>query len=350
VKPLTQVADAVEGARAAGVLPHAGPGRRSRPDAQDVTTLPSTTDVQVTRGAAGELRRGGLLSSALSRLADLFRRRERGIDLIALDLDGTLLDSRKRIDGPTVKALRSLREVGVKVVLATARPPRSCRKIYEGLGLDTWQINYNGALLWDPAAGRPVKHWPMPGNLVWEMSHLAREVVPSVQIAAEVVDRWYTDKHDPYRTTVTGKLFRPDVVAPLASWGKQSTTKLMFLAEPRKVARIREELRRRYGYVAKVVHADPDLVQVMSDQAGKDIALRAVCKHYGIDHRRTMAVGDAINDLDMLRAAGTAVVVANGCDECKAIAAWVAPSNDDAGVFAAVTRFVPKVRPLLDAA
>ena len=270
------------------------------------------------------------------------------VKLLALDLDGTLLDSRKRISGRTVKALRLLPQLGVRVVIVTARPPRSCRAIYDGLGLDTWQINYNGALIWDPSAGRPVKHWPMRGSLVYEMAKLAREVVPGVQVAAEVVDRWYTDRHDPYRTTVTGKLFRPDVVAPLESWGRQNTTKLMFLAEPRKVARIRETLRQRYPGKAKVVHADPDLVQVMSPLAGKDTALRVVCDHHGVDLRDMMAVGDAINDLDMLRCAGTPVAVANGCDECKASAKWVAPSNDDDGVYEAVRRYVPRVRPLLD--
>ncbi len=195
-----------------------------------------------TESAPASARRN-FLGDSLAWLRNLIRRDDRSVELIALDLDGTLLDSRKRIDGPTVRTLQLLKQVNVKVVLASARPPRSCRKIYEGLGLDTWQINYNGALLWDPKAGRPVKHWPMPGELVWEMANLAREVVPNVQVAAEVVDRWYTDRHDPYRTTVTGRLFRPDVVAPLSSWAKQNTTKLMFLAEPRKVARVREALR-----------------------------------------------------------------------------------------------------------
>ncbi len=270
------------------------------------------------------------------------------IDLIALDLDGTLLDSNKRISSRTVKALRLLPKLGVRVVIASARPPRSCKAIYDGLGLDTWQINYNGALIWDPHANRPVKHWPMEGQLVWKMATLARHLVPNVQVAAEVVDRWYTDRHDPYRTTVTGKLFRPDVVAPMESWAKQSTTKLMFLAEPRKVARIREALRERFGNAAKVVHADPDLVQVMSNGAGKDAALRVVCEHHGIDMRRTLAIGDAVNDLDMLKAAGVAVAVANGCDECKTAARWVAPSNDDDGVFEAVCKYVPRLRASLE--
>ena len=48
-----------------------------------------------------------------------------------------------------------------------------------------------------PRAGRPVHHWPMQGPLVWEMAQLARDVVPNVQVAAEVVDRWYTDPARP---------------------------------------------------------------------------------------------------------------------------------------------------------
>ena len=269
------------------------------------------------------------------------------VRMVALDLDGTLLDSKKRISSQTVKVLRALPEVGVRVVIASARPPRSCRAIYEGLGLDTWQINYNGALIWDPALKKPVKHWPLKGDLVWEMCKLARHLVPGVQVAAEVIDRWYTDSAEAYTTTVTNKKFRPDVVAPIETWGRQPTTKLMFLAEPRKVARIREGLRAKFGKRAKVVHADPDLVQVMSNEAGKDEALRAVCAHHGIDPRDTLAIGDAANDIDMLAAAGIGVAVANGCDECKLAARWVAPSNDDHGVYEAVRKFVPKVKQIV---
>lgn len=288
----------------------------------------------------------GWLSTLSRRLGiDRLARRHAGkrptIKLIALDLDGTLLDSKKRISGRTVRVLRALGPLGVRVVIASARPPRSCRAIYQGLGLDTWQINYNGALVWDPGRNRAVYHWPMGGDLVTEMVQLGRERVPGVQVAAEVVDRWYTDRHDPYRTTVTGKLFRPDVVAPLEEWSNQKTTKLMFLAEPRKVARIRETLREQYGHLVKVVHADPDLVQVMSNEAGKDVALKLVAEHYGITMENTLAIGDAINDYDLLSSAGTAVTTMNGCDECKQISHWTAPSNDDHGVYETIKRYVP---------
>jgi Cof subfamily protein (haloacid dehalogenase superfamily) len=291
-----------------------------------------------------------LAGPAASWLAELLKPRQTPVRLVALDLDGTLLDSNKRISGRTVKAIRLMPELGVRVAIASARPPRSCRAIYDGLGLDTWQVNYNGALLWDPPGGRPVRHWPMQGELVWKMVNLARQEVPGVQVAAEVVDRWYTDKHDPYRTTVTGKLFRPDVVAPLAAWGKQSTTKLMFLAEPRKVAKVREALRREFGSQANVVHADPDLVQVMDRTAGKDVALAHVAQHHGIDRAETMAVGDALNDLEMLQWAAVPVAMKNGCEDCRRIANWVAPTNDDDGVYQALLKFVPQARERLSQA
>ena len=52
-----------------------------------------------------------------------------------------------------------LKKTSVKVVIASARPPRSVRHIYQCLGLDTWQINYNGALIWDEPARRIVQHY-----------------------------------------------------------------------------------------------------------------------------------------------------------------------------------------------
>src|SRR4029079_19661558 len=71
------------------------------------------------------------------------------IRLVAIDLDGTLLNDAKKISEKTVTALRCLPERKVRVVIASARPPRSVRQIYSSLRLDTWQINYNGALIWD---------------------------------------------------------------------------------------------------------------------------------------------------------------------------------------------------------
>src|SRR5690348_9246349 len=87
------------------------------------------------------------------------------IRLVAVDLDGTLLNDSKQVTEQTAGALACLPERDVKVVIASARPPRSVRHIYQSLGLDTLQINYNGALIWDEPNQRAIFHRPLTGKL-----------------------------------------------------------------------------------------------------------------------------------------------------------------------------------------
>src|ERR1700733_14734563 len=87
------------------------------------------------------------------------------IKVVAVDLDGTLLDDSKTISPQTLDALRCLKDRDIQLVIASARPPRSVRAIYQSLNLDTLQINYNGALIWDEPNRRAVFHLPLEGAL-----------------------------------------------------------------------------------------------------------------------------------------------------------------------------------------
>src|SRR5688500_12704393 len=118
------------------------------------------------------------------------------IGLVAIDLDGTLLTDQKQVSKRTVKALASLPARGVKVVIASARPPRSVKFVYELLGLDTWQINYNGALIWDHPNLQVVHHLPMPPELVHSVVEQARAAYPDCLVSCEILDKWFTDRFD----------------------------------------------------------------------------------------------------------------------------------------------------------
>src|SRR3954452_18937906 len=134
------------------------------------------------------------------------------IKLVAIDLDGTLLDRSKKVSERAAVALKCLPSMGVKVIIASARPPRSVRQIYRELGLDTWQINYNGALIWDEPNQRAVFHRPMPGKLAQQIVEFARDLFEETIVTCEVLDRWLTDRNDASHTTETGKMFQPDVI------------------------------------------------------------------------------------------------------------------------------------------
>jgi 5-amino-6-(5-phospho-D-ribitylamino)uracil phosphatase len=260
------------------------------------------------------------------------------VRLVAIDLDGTLLDDSKRVSTETVDALKCVTGARVRVVIASARPPRSVRHVYRELGLDTLQINYNGALVWDEPSRKAVFHRPMEPAVVRRVIDLARGRFPQVLVSCEILDRWCTDRFDDTYTTETGRLFKPDLVAPVDEFCAGPITKLMLLAEPAVVSEL-EPLVRAMPLGITVIRSDPDLIQVMDASASKGLALRLVCDHYEVPMEQTMAIGDALNDVPMLEAAGVGVAMDNAHPHVKLAADWVAPSNNDHGVCAALKRF-----------
>lgn len=259
--------------------------------------------------------------------------------MVALDLDGTLLDPAKKVDDATAAALRALPGRGVRVVLASARPPRSVRPIYRSLGLDTLQVNYNGALIWDEPTGRAVQHIPMPAEVVRRIIHAGRAMFPTVQVTCEIMDRWYTDRFDPAHTTETGKYFKPDVVSPLEKFAHLDVTKLMLLGPPEMMLTLEETVGQAFAELVTVVRTDDDLIQIMQKNVSKAKAVEQVAMHYGLTMDNVLAVGDALNDYAMIATAGVGVAMGNSHPLVMDVADWVAPANDQRGVLMALMRY-----------
>jgi hypothetical protein len=261
------------------------------------------------------------------------------IRLIAVDLDGTLLNSKKQVSEQTMQAIKNLPSRGVRMLIASARPPRSVRPTYELLGLDTLQINYNGALIWNETDKSPVFHRPLKGSLAWQMIELARDQYDEVIVHCEIMDRWCTDRIDDTYTTETGRMFKPDAVAELSTFCDQPITKLMFLGDPRIISRLEPLLMQDFSEDVTIVHQSDELLQIMDHRVSKAVALRKLAKFYGVPMEQVMAIGDAPNDVGMLQVAGVAVAVDNAHKVVKSVADWIAPSNDDHGVHATLVRY-----------
>lgn len=261
------------------------------------------------------------------------------VRLVAVDLDGTLLDDSKQVSQQTTQALCCLPARGVKLVIASARPPRSVRHIYRKLKLDTLQINYNGALIWDEPARQALFHRPLGKRLTRQIVDRARDMFDEVLVSCEIMDKWYTDRVDQTFTTETGKLFKPDVIAPIEEFCNQPVTKLLLLGQPQMIWRLEALLAEEFEQQVSIVRTDDHLVQIMDRRVSKAVALQKVAGHYGIPMRQVMALGDAPNDVGMLQTAGVAVAMDNAHELVKQQADWVAPSNNDHGVHAALRRY-----------
>ena len=262
----------------------------------------------------------------------------KSIRLVAIDLDGTLLNDSKQVSEQTAEALSCLPARGVRVVIASARPPRSVRHVYQSLRLDTWQINYNGAMIWDEPGRRVVFHRPMSGPLVRRMIDQVRALFPDVLVSCEVEDRWLTDRFDPAHATETARLFRPDRITDLGDLCAEPVTKLLLQGGAAWMTSL-FELLSAPDWPISIVRTEPTLLQITDRSVSKAAALRHVADHYAVPMDQVMAIGDALNDVPMLQAAGLAIAMDNAADEVKSIAHWVAPSNNDHGVHAALKRF-----------
>lgn len=261
------------------------------------------------------------------------------IRLLAVDLDGTLLRSDRSISEASRLALRAAMRAGVAVVIASARPPRSVRPFYRALGLDTPQVNYNGALVWDEPTATALCHIPLSGGQALAMVETARAEAPDLLASCEILDRWCTDRVDERYLTETARLHPPDVVAPLETFCQGEVTKLMLQGPPPEVARARAALEARHGSEARLIQTEPDLLQITRRSADKGAAVALIAARLGRAAHEVLAIGDAENDLGMLRFAGASAAVANAPPHVQAAAQWVAPRNDDDGVVAAMRRF-----------
>jgi len=263
------------------------------------------------------------------------------IHLVAIDLDGTLLNSAKEITEATASILRAAREqVGLHIVLATARPPRSVMPFHDLLDLDTPMINYNGALVLDPGADRVVMHRPIPAKTCRGIIQLARSVHADVLVSAEVMDRWYTDRFDPTYNTETGLLFEPDLVAPVEQWADQSMTKLLLLGRPDRLVEVAHAVRDRFGRQVATVQTEGHMIQIMHATVSKARALRVVAAEMNLRRGQVMAIGDNANDVGMLQWAGIAVAMANASPEALAVADHVADHHDADGAAHAVRQLI----------
>jgi Cof subfamily protein (haloacid dehalogenase superfamily) len=262
------------------------------------------------------------------------------IALVALDLDGTLLRTDKQLTAHTARTIAAVLRRGVRVVLASARPPRSVREVYRHLHLDTPQINYNGALIYDPHRRRNLLHLPITAALTKQIIHFARKLEPGLVVSVEILDKWYTDRVDEALPTETSRRFNPDFIGPLDAIVRTPVTKLILLGRPEILDPVRRAVARKFAGQIAIAVSDPHLIQVMNPQADKGRALAHIAEQYQIVPAQVMAIGDAPNDLGMLAYAGLAVTVENAWPAVRAKADFIVPSNNHDGVAHALRRFI----------
>jgi Cof subfamily protein (haloacid dehalogenase superfamily) len=258
------------------------------------------------------------------------------IDLIALDLDGTLLAPDETISVPNRSAIKEALTGGVRVVLVTGRGVDVPIRVSKELGLNLPVICCHGALTKDFGADKTLESIPVPLVYAKPMVEFAER--EGLAIAIYVEEAFYRLQGS--------EIFMDDMRGPgwheapsLAEMLTQAPTFLRFLGEESV-----QRMQREFGDLPLSFRYETwrDFVEcaVLNRDASKKNALARLCADFGIPAERVLAVGDSRNDIPMLRWAGIGVAMGNALPEVRESVRHVTATNERDGVARAIERFV----------
>ncbi|MEA2212192.1 MAG: hypothetical protein QOF83_2140 [Solirubrobacteraceae bacterium] len=257
-------------------------------------------------------------------------------EVIATDLDGTLLRSDGSLGAVTRQVLAACQAAGALLVICTARPVRWMRPLGTEVGGGPLAACDNGAVLWDLAADRLLDTRALAPADAQGVVDSINAVLPGGAWAVERVDSFgHEPGYRPHWPPPAGSL-----VAPAVRLVSEPVVKLMFRHTQYTADEMLLPARDAAGPRAEVTHSNSagDLLEISAPGVSKASALAALCVQRGIPASRVIAFGDMPNDLSMLRWAGHAVAVAGSHPDVVAAADEVAPHNDDEGVAQVLAR------------
>ena len=272
--------------------------------------------------------------------------------LIALDIDGTLADSNGRITTRTKEAVHSAAQTGATVVVATGRrfitaKPRISQLEFPNLLLAA----HNGAIL-KRLNGELLHHQLLPCAVAKKVVQLSKElglrpvVFEGTQDSANLFVEDYGNQLDGWeREYLRDNQAHLKWVNNLATDLPGDVIEVISVVPAEKAHEIAAIFQDRLNGQVKPIlviinNGQHAFLGLSHAKVGKDLPLRYLAEQMEIRPSEILAIGDNYNDLDMLRFAGTGVVMENADEALKQQGFYVTASNDADGVAAALERFV----------
>jgi hypothetical protein len=259
--------------------------------------------------------------------------------LIAIDLDDTLLKNDLTISERARRAIKASISKGTLVTFATGRMYRSALPYALDLGLDLPLITYQGALV-KYADGREVYHRPLDLNIAKEVINFVKPF--GLHINAYIDDELYMED-----ATDWGKKYASIAKVPvhfmqLPRELKNDPTKILIIGESEELDQLALKLQKYFLEAINITKSKEHFLEISHPRATKGNALKELAESLNIKREQVMAIGDNMNDLDMIKYAGCGVAVGNAVEDLKNIADVVSKSNDDDGVAEVIENMVLK--------
>jgi len=260
------------------------------------------------------------------------------IEAIAIDLDGTLLTTDKIITPHTLSVLQEAMDRGIKIIIATGRSLATCDRYIKQIASPTPIICYNGSCIFDPVTEKDIFHQTMDESISRFIVSLIEKTPAAFQaFRHHKVHYKEHGKHADFLEPLTSKI--GVITEDFSTLSPFAFTKAMFIGEFDDTEKIRIELLEKCKDSIHVVYSHPSYFEMMSKGATKGFALEKLLTEYGIAPENSMAIGDELNDIEMLKAVKHSVAMGNCAKGVAHAALYQTTSCDDEGVAKAIEKW-----------
>lgn len=267
------------------------------------------------------------------------------IKLVAIDMDGTLLNSKKELLEETKQYFKNFHNKNTEtlLVLCTGRPESGIRPYLKDLGYleeNHYIISQNGANIYESQTGKRVMDAFVDSAAIQKWIELGKKHGISVMGAG--VDYYYSFDEDPTEwmefdvKLVSGKLKR----IPTKESLNTDFYKILLMGDEEQLNEFETYIPEAWRDEFYVVRSQKYLVEVLTKGVNKAFGLEKLAKELNIQPSEIAAIGDAANDIEMLEYAGLAIAMGNGSEEVKAISDIVTDTNENNGVIKAINKLI----------
>jgi Cof subfamily protein (haloacid dehalogenase superfamily) len=268
------------------------------------------------------------------------------IGLVALDIDGTLIDDDLVLRPRTLAAVKEAVARGIHVSLVTGRMTTSALPFARALGLVDPIVAYQGALIRelppperDPRLGRILAHRPLPVVPAREVIAWARTV--GLEPHINDLERFVVQADDPRAEDYSSFLgARAMVVPDIQAWIREPVSKVLAVAVDPIPEAVLDDARRRFAGRAAVTISHPRFLEFLGLGVSKAVGVRHLARRARVPIERILAIGDQFNDLEMLAEVGHGAAMPSAPAPVIAAARYVAPPLADEGAAQLIERLV----------
>ncbi len=273
------------------------------------------------------------------------------IKLIALDLDGTLLHRNHEMSERTVRAVQTAYKKGYHIVICTGRRYGSCLRILNTLGCIDEIILDNGIIIKDTRTEKTIYADYLPSDTYSQVFKHVRDIgLPAVVLIDEYPDPdIYIENFDganPYhREFVESNITSCRTVQNLEETPSDKIIQLAIFEEYSTLKKVEATLKKSVEHLIdcftiRAIRYAGSSLELIPKGASKWRALKFLLDKKGIASHQVLAIGDDVNDIEMISNAGYGVAMANAFDEVKAAAEYLAPDRDEDGAAKAIERLL----------